>query len=71
MIMASGPITSWQVDGETVGQDALLLATMFIVLPEAQVCRDTYTKFYCSRKLGFRNVGYVTDLYKRETLKRK
>ena len=49
-IMASGPITSWQIDGETVetGADLIFLAPKSLQMVAAMKLIDTY---YLERKL--------------------
>ena len=49
-IMASGPITSWEIDGETVetGADLIFLAPKSLQMVAAMKLIDTY---YLERKL--------------------
>ena len=49
-IMSSGPITSWQIDGETVetGADLIFLAPKSLQMVAAMKLIDTY---YLERKL--------------------
>ena len=42
-IMASGPITSWEIDGETVADFIFLAARLLLLVIAAMKLKDTYS----------------------------